>query len=253
MNLEVKLPILSELLGQIQAVFGQEFVGFYLHGSLALGDFDMTSSDIDFAVVTENLLEPKTIAKLEAMHKNLLGSFPKMTAMLEGAYIPSSMIRHHDIHAPAIPHVHGKSFYLAQLESHWVLNRAILRESGITLAGPTPNSLIDPISLEDRQSAVRDFLHEWWQPMLTDSTRLEDGEYRVYAVQTMSRALCTLETGELLSKPSAIRWALKHLPVEWHDTFRNVQIGQVLTFDQTILFLRYSISVANHSRMEAPL
>jgi predicted nucleotidyltransferase len=123
-SLEDELPILPELLEQIQAVLGQEFVGFYLHGSLALGDFDIASSDIDFAVVTENLLEPKTIAKLEAMHKNLLGSFPKMAAILEGAYIPSSMIRRHDIHAPAAPHVHGDAFYLAQLEPHWILNLA---------------------------------------------------------------------------------------------------------------------------------
>lgn len=120
------------------------------------------------------------------------------------------------------------------------MNRAILRESGITLAGPTPNSLIDPISLEDRQSAVRDFLHEWWQPMLTDSTRLEDGEYRVYTVQTMARALCTLETGELLSKPSAIRWALEQLPGEWHETVRSRQPTMI----QTTGILEYAIRVA---------
>jgi predicted nucleotidyltransferase len=238
-NLEDDLPILSKLLEQIQAVLGQEFVGFYLHGSLALGDFDMATSDIDFAVVTENLLEPKTIAKLEVMHKSLLASFSKTAAMLEGTYIPSSMIRRHDIHAPAIPHVHGDSFYLAQLEPQWVLNRAILRESGLTLVGPNPNSLIDPISLEDRQHAIHDFLREWWQPMLTNSTRLEDAEYRIYAVQTMARALCTLETGELCSKPGAVRWALEHLPGEWHETVRVAQP----TLAQAITLLNYTIQL----------
>jgi Domain of unknown function (DUF4111)/Nucleotidyltransferase domain len=223
LNFEDELPILSEWLEQVQVVLGQEFVGLYLHGSRALGDFDMASSDIDFAVVTRNHLEAETISKLEVMHKSLLASFSKTAAMLEGTYIPSSMIRRHDIHAPAIPHVHGDAFYLAQLEPHWVLNRAILREHGVTLAGPNPNSLIDPIQLEDRQNAVRDFLREWWEPMLTDSTRLEDSEYRIYAVQTMARAVCTLETGALLSKPGAIRWALDHLPDEWHGTIRSRQ------------------------------
>jgi predicted nucleotidyltransferase len=238
---EDDLPILSELLEQVQGVLGQEFVGLYLHGSLALGDFDMASSDIDFAVVTQNHLEPETIAKLEALHKNLLESFPEMATMLEGAYIPSSIFRRHDIHAPAIPHIHGDAFYLAQLEPHWVLNRAILRDYGVTLAGPNPKSLIDPIQLEDRQHAVRDFLLDWWQPMLADSTRLEDGEYRVYAVQTMARALCTLDTGELLSKPGAIRWALDHLPDEWHGTIRSRQP----TLAQTMELVNYTIRLGD--------
>jgi predicted nucleotidyltransferase len=253
MNHRADIPILHDLLEQVQAVLGEQFVGLYLHGSLALGDFDLTTSDIDFAVVTQNHLEAETISKLEVMHKNLLESSSKTAAMLEGAYIPSSMIRCHNIHALAIPHVHGDAFYLAQLEPHWVLNRAILRDYGVTLAGPNPSLLIAPIQLEDRQNAIRDFLREWWQPMLADSTRLENAEYRVYAMQTMARALCTLETGKLLSKPGAIRWALKHLPVEWHNTVRNVQIDQIPTLSQTILFLKYSIAIANHSRLEAHL
>jgi Domain of unknown function (DUF4111) len=239
-NLEDELPILSELLEQVQVVLEQEFVGLYLHGSLALGDFDLATSDIDFAVVSKNLLAAETISKLEMMHKNPLKSFPKTAKLLEGAYIPSSIFRRHDIHAPAIPQVHGDSFYLAQLEPHWILNRAILRDFGVKLAGPNPDSLIDPIALEDRQDAVRDFLLEWWQPILIDSIRLEDAEYRVYAVQTMARALCTLETGELRSKPTAIRWALEYLPVEWHETIRL----SVPTLLQTTELLRYTIRVA---------
>jgi predicted nucleotidyltransferase len=241
MNHRADIPILHDLLEQVQAVLGEQFVGLYLHGSLAFGDFDLTTSDIDFAVVTRNHLEAETIAKLEVMHKNLLESSPKMATMLEGAYIPSSMIRCHNIHAPAIPHVHGDAFYLAQLEPHWVLNRAILRDYGVTLAGPNPKSLIDPIQLEDRQHAVRDFLLDWWQPMLTDSTRLEDSGYRVYAVQTMARALCTLETGALLSKPGAIRWALDHLPDEWHGTIRSRQP----TLAQTMELVNYTIRLGD--------
>jgi Domain of unknown function (DUF4111) len=117
-------------------------------------------------------------------------------------------------------------------------------ESGVTLDGPKPGSLIDPISLEDRRHAVRDFLQDWWQPMLTDSTRLEDAEYRVYAVQTMARALCTLETGELRSKPGAIRWALEHLNESWHETIHAAQVSdQSPSLEQTKTFLKYAIEL----------
>lgn len=103
MNLEVNLPILSELLEQIQIVLGKEFVGLYLHGSLALGDFDLVKSDIDFAVVTGNHLEAEMISKLKTLHEKLLEVHPETASMLEGAYIPSSMVRRHDFRAPAIP------------------------------------------------------------------------------------------------------------------------------------------------------
>jgi predicted nucleotidyltransferase len=241
MNHRANIPILHDLLEQVQAVLGEQFMGLYLHGSLALGDFDLTTSDIDFAVVTQNHLKSETISKLEAMHKKLRENHPETAQILEGAYIPSDEFRSHDVLVPAVPHVHGDAFYLAQLEPHWVLNRAILRESGVTLAGPNPNSLIDLIPLEARQQAIRDFLHEWWQPMLTDSIRLENAEYRVYAVQTMARSLCTLETGELLSKPGAIRWALDHLPDEWHETIRSRQP----TLAQTIELLNYTIRLGD--------
>ena len=222
-------------------MLGEEFVGLYLHGSLALGDFDSETSDIDFATVTQHHLEPETIAKLEVMHKKLLEDHAETASILEGAYIPLNMFRHHDTHAPTVPQVHGDAFYLAQLEPHWVLNRAILQESGVRLAGPNPNSLIDPISLEARQNAVRDFLLDWWQPMLTDSTRLKDAEYRIYTVQTMARALCTLKTGELRSKPGAVHWALEHLPGEWHETVRATQcLNSALTLRQTTAFLEFA-------------
>ena len=43
---------LRELTARIQAILGGRFSGLYLYGSLALGDFDPCSSDIDLIVVT---------------------------------------------------------------------------------------------------------------------------------------------------------------------------------------------------------
>ena len=44
--------VLHHFLASIQAIVGSHFRGMYLSGSLALGDFDPRSSDIDFIVVT---------------------------------------------------------------------------------------------------------------------------------------------------------------------------------------------------------
>jgi predicted nucleotidyltransferase len=45
--------VLETYAQQLQEVLGNNFVGMYLQGSLAVGDFDL-SSDIDFIVVTKD-------------------------------------------------------------------------------------------------------------------------------------------------------------------------------------------------------
>jgi predicted nucleotidyltransferase len=44
--------LLLTMLTQLQAALGQRLTGFYLYGSLSLGDFDPPSSDIDFIIAT---------------------------------------------------------------------------------------------------------------------------------------------------------------------------------------------------------
>src|SRR4029079_8787631 len=51
---------LSALAREIEAILGPELVGIYLYGSLASGDFSPETSDIDFLVVTRNLLLDST-------------------------------------------------------------------------------------------------------------------------------------------------------------------------------------------------
>ena len=45
-------------------------------------------------------------------------------------------------------------------DSDWVVQRHTLRERGITLAGPAPQTLIDPITPNDLRRAMLAIL--WW-------------------------------------------------------------------------------------------
>jgi len=100
------------------------------------------------------------------------------------------------------------SFGVDRHGSEWVIQRYVIREKGITLAGPDPKTLIDPISANDLRRAVRGLLLEWWAPQVQDPFRLQSSEYQAYAVLTMCRALYTLEHGAIVSKPAAARWAV---------------------------------------------
>ena len=62
---------LQEFLSGVRISIGNWFVGLYLYGSLATGDFDPDQSDIDFVVVTTDKLSEEMISALETMHARL--------------------------------------------------------------------------------------------------------------------------------------------------------------------------------------
>jgi hypothetical protein len=56
--------VLQELLAGVQAILGPHFVGLYLGGSLAGGDFDPRRSDVDFLVATADDLPDELVRAL---------------------------------------------------------------------------------------------------------------------------------------------------------------------------------------------
>jgi hypothetical protein len=93
--------ILEKFLACVQVILGKRFIGLYLHGSLACGDFNLQTSDIDFLVVTDKRLPEEISSALKGMHAHLFASGLPWSQKLEGAYIPKDDLRRHDpAHAP---------------------------------------------------------------------------------------------------------------------------------------------------------
>ena len=209
--------VLDTVLNKAKVILGQQFVGMYLYGSLASGDFNPESSDIDFAVVTTEMLADETISNLEAMHKQIWASGARRASRLEGSYIPKDLIRRHDPNGPPCPTVNEGEFFIDQRGSDWIINRYVIRECGVVLEGPDPKTLVDPVSPDEIRQAVFGTLSEWWFPMLDDPGWLEKHScnYHGYAVITMCRALHALETGTIVSKPVATRWIQEKFDEQW--------------------------------------
>src|SRR5215469_10085390 len=51
--------LLDEIVAEFKHLLGENLVGVYLHGSLAMGSFNPDSSDIDFLVVAKEKLPPQ--------------------------------------------------------------------------------------------------------------------------------------------------------------------------------------------------
>jgi hypothetical protein len=167
---------------------------------------------------------------------------------LEGAYISLAAIRRHDPAQDRHPHIdrgHGEQLRIKQLGSDWVIQRYVLREHGLTLAGPPIHTLIDPVSPDDLREATLDILQTWWQPMLADPKYLDSAGYRVYAVLTMCRMLYTLRLGDVASKSVGTKWALGTLDgrftslIQQADAWQNGMPFDKL--DKTFDFIRYTL------------
>ena len=240
--------LLDRLLAEVQIVLGDQLVGMYLHGSLASGDFEPATSDVDFVVVTAGALPEPTIAELETLHMRLLDSGMEWAGKLEGTYLPREILRHYRPSDALYPSLNEAKFYMGGHGSDWVIGSHILREHGLTLAGPPPQSLIDPVPPEALRQATRELLRQWWAPMLAQPERLRGSDYQAYAVLTMCRALYTLEHGAVVSKPVAARWAQKVLSeprarlIEQALAWRPGM--QLDALDQVLKLVRYTIARA---------
>jgi hypothetical protein len=241
--------VLEQLLHGILAVLKDDLVGLYLNGSLALGEFDPTHSDIDFIAATKQLVCGARFVALVDMHQLItLGGWPYATE-LEGSYIPLAALRRHDPSASIFPNLErglAEKLQFKQHHSDWIIQRHIVREYGITQFGPSPRSLIDPVSADELRRATIDVLQSWWAtPAALENTRRNSG-YQVYAVQTMCRALYTLEHGSVASKPMACDWASGKLPALWSGLIEKALLWELNeeTFIQTVGFISYVLHLA---------
>ena len=250
---EVNL-VLDELLARAKNVLGHHFVGMYIYGSLASSDFKPQTSDIDFLVVTTDLLPENKIAELEVMHHGIWNSGLKWASKLEGAYIPEIDVRRYEPNNTPCPTVNEGKFFIAGFGSDWIIQRHIIRKCGIVLAGPNPKELIDPVSPDDIRRAVLGILQEWWFPMLDNPDWLRNREcnYHGYAVITMCRALHTLEHGTIVSKPAAIKWAQKRLGSQWQTLIDQAALSQygkkVDILNETLDFIRFTMKRVGDGR-----
>jgi len=69
--------VLQRFVAGVKSVLGSYFLGAYLVGSLATGDFDL-DSDVDFLILTNAELSDAEVQSLQQAHVDIyaLGSYP---------------------------------------------------------------------------------------------------------------------------------------------------------------------------------
>jgi predicted nucleotidyltransferase len=221
--------IIELLLESIRAVLGDQIVGMYLDGSLASGDFD-EDSDIDFVVVTERAVTKEQFETLQAMHDRIATLDTPWAIQLEGSYIDRESIRRHDPQRTVHPNIErgkGERLKLVEHGLGWFdVHRFVLRERGIVVTGPTPDTFIDPVQPDQLRNAMLSLLKGWAQSILDQPERIQHRGYQSYIVLSMCRVLYTLEHGAIVSKHTAARWVQQTLDPRWNDLIERAWEGR---------------------------
>ena len=220
--------LLSVLLSEVKEALGNHFIGMYLDGSLANGDFDQ-DSDIDFVVVTENDISGDLFLALRAMHERIAAIDSWWAIQLEGSYISRRAIRRHDpTHAmhPNIERGSSERLKMTRHDEDWVIHRHILRERGITLTGPAPRTLIDPVTPDELREAMLPVLNGWFALIPDNPAQIKSRGYQSYTVLSLCRILYTLRFGAVVSKPVAARWAQQTLDQRWAPLIERAWVGR---------------------------
>jgi len=205
---------LSQLLARQQALLGEHLVGLYLGGSLALRAFNPCRSDIDFLVVTLDHLPPDLVSGLQDLHTKLCVTHSKWAKKLDGSYVPRNVVRHWAADHPSCPFVEGNQFQVTKQGSA-VIQRHIIQEHGVIIVGSDPHDLIEPVSIDEMRSALRDMLETWWRHELENPSWVTQTQNQPFAILTMCRSLYIVEHGDVASKAIAGRWAQKALGQSW--------------------------------------
>lgn len=143
----------------------------------------------------------------------------------------------------------GEVLHMMSHESDWIIQRHILRERGVVIAGPDLQTLIDPVSSEELRQAVVDVLPLWAASILKDPSLINKRGYQSYCVLTLCRMSYTLRHGEVVSKAVAAKWALENLDPKWMPLIERALIGRQngdwdadpKDIDETLEMMRYVI------------
>ena len=83
--------VLREFVTQVRNVLGDNFIGAYLQGSFAVGDFDIYS-DVDFLILIKEDVSGDQLPPLQVLHADIFKLECPWAQHLEGSYIPKAAL-----------------------------------------------------------------------------------------------------------------------------------------------------------------
>ncbi|WP_100333600.1 aminoglycoside adenylyltransferase domain-containing protein [Bacillus alkalisoli] len=210
---------------EIIEIINDDFIGFYIHGSLAMGGFNPNSSDIDVLVITNKSLTVVTKRKLAKFFLTYSNSpFP-----IEISFINKEQLI--DWQHPCPFDFHYSEFWRERYENdlskntYKFLNRdsntdtdlaahiTITNHRGICVDGKPIEEVFPLIPRSDYLSSILSDFQECLKNIEADP---------IYSTLNLIRVFWYLKEGVISSKQEAGKWGLLTLPKEMSSTVKKV-------------------------------
>jgi hypothetical protein len=249
--------ILGDLAVGIQTVLGNNFVGFYLQGSFAIGDYDV-HSDCDFIVVINHELSLSEVDALQNVHAAIFDRNLYWAKHLEGSYFPKDVLRDTAYAGGKLWYLdHGSRSLIQDAHCNTVLVRWVVRGYGIPLIGLPPQTLVDAIPASALRKQILTVMNDWGRELMANPEPYNNVFYQAFIVHNYSRMLHDLVRSYPGSKRAGTDWVKANLDPAWHglidrswagrgDAFINVRTpANPADFAATLRFVEYIIQQAN--------
>jgi hypothetical protein len=218
--------VLSELVSSVEGILGMSFIGAYLQGSFAIGDYDQ-HSDVDFIMVIDRDLSLDQVEDLQEMHDRIYRMESSWAQHLEGSYFPKEVLQQSSMAGTDLWYLdHGARELIRSDHCNTILVRWIVRDQGVILRGPNPETLVDPITQEVLRTEIFNTLNYWGQVILDDPTPFNNWFYQGYIVLNFCRMLHDLNRGYPGSKREGAEWAKSTLNASWSELIDRAWEGR---------------------------
>ncbi|MEO9323712.1 nucleotidyltransferase domain-containing protein [Nocardioides sp. C4-1] len=200
-------PALDALVGGVRAVLDDGVLGAYLVGSFALGGADEWS-DVDVVAAVEAPPDGQSLEALASIHAHLPDA-GGWAARLEVSYAVAADLRSPMSLGRRWWHVADGSRELAlSADANTAHTRWVLRERGVTLAGPDPAVLVAEVAPDVLRAEALGIARAQAEELEDHLDRLASAWWQPHVVMTACRVLHTAVHADVVGGAAAARSAL---------------------------------------------
>ena len=243
-NVQIPENILTHFVEAARETIGENLLGVYLHGSVAMGCFNPKSSDLDLLVGVKEALDDSTkrhfMDRVVALHEEFVkasGSSHagiEMSVLLQKDCKPFVYPTPFDLHFSAM---HLKWYkdnpddYVQKMkgtDEDLAAHITITRARGRCLFGMPIEDFFGEVPAENYFDSIRADV-ENAESEITENTN--------YLVLNLARVLAFKKDGLVLSKQEGGKWALENIPLEYHASVKaaltEYESGEPAQYDKS--------------------
>lgn len=251
----------------LSEALASNFAGLYLSGSLAIGDFDLTS-DVDLIVVTQRELDVEEVERVQTAHSACISQDTRWVKHLEYSFFPMQALT-----AKSSPYGADGQRNLAKDRDLWyfenggraitrsdhdntLVTRWTLRNRSKVVLGAEPATFAPEVTPNELRREIKSSMLGWEKLMMNDASPFDNRFHQVFLVLNNCRALQDLHEGKITSKLEGVAWAKQHIDPKWHSLIdycwqerqdTGIHVSQPAdrdAFKQTLAFMEHTTRLA---------